>query len=243
MPKTIINDNFISDEYLEYVTPDYRIRHERDLQEISGNLARATSGNAYSWIKKGIIGKKWVTPIDVVLEIGCGVGRNLAQIPQTVGVDICLPYLKTAQNYMANQLLQADAYYLPFRERVFDVVIMTEVIEHITDHHSVLSEVARVLRPKGKFIISTPNRNLSRFARIPGHVHELNYKDIRISLLSEGFEIVERKGSTIPYVPASNPFVWLDSNRFFFPLWKALNWSLSPFTPLKWDLVILTQLK
>jgi len=229
--------------YFEYVTPNFRIRHERDLQELSGNLANATSGNAYSWIVKGIVVKELVANADHILDVGCGFGRNLAQLPQAIGIDITLPFLKTAHNYVPNHLIQADAYYLPFRDGEFDAVIMTEVIEHIDDQHQVIAEVARVLKRGGMFIISAPNRNISRFARIPGHVHELTYREISQLLVSEGFEILERKGSTIPYVPAGSSIVWLDSNRLFFFTWKLLNRLLSPFINLKWDLVVITRLK
>ena len=160
-----------------------------------------------------------------------------------VGIDIALPFLKTAHNYVPNHLIQADAYYLPFRDGEFDAVIMTEVIEHIDDQHQVIAEVARVLKQGGLFIISAPNRNISRFARIPGHVHELTYREISQLLVSEGFEILERKGSTIPYVPAGSSIVWLDSNRLFFFTWKLLNRLLSPFINLKWDLVVIARLK
>jgi SAM-dependent methyltransferase len=47
---------------------------------------------------------------------------------------------------------------LPFRNEAFDLVMMLEVIEHVADVPRVLSEVARVLKPDGRAIISTPNR-------------------------------------------------------------------------------------
>jgi len=49
-------------------------------------------------------------------------------------------------------------YDLPFRGGTFDLVMMLEVIEHLADIPHALSEVARVLKPGGVAILSTPNR-------------------------------------------------------------------------------------
>ena len=46
---------------------------------------------------------------------------------------------------------------LPYPNEYFDLVTCTEVIEHLEDHRSVLREIARVLRPGGVFVVSTPN--------------------------------------------------------------------------------------
>jgi SAM-dependent methyltransferase len=53
-------------------------------------------------------------------------------------------------------------YNLPFRDASFDLVLMLEVIEHLADIPHALHEIARVLKPDGAAILSTPNRlNLS----------------------------------------------------------------------------------
>lgn len=225
-----------------WVTSDFRLRNERDLQELSGSLRKATSCNAYSWIKKGLIVSQLAGHEGEVLDIGCGWGRNLVHFPHAIGIDIESVFLKTAHNYVPNKLVQADVRHLPFPNASFDVVIMTEVIEHLSDIHSAITEIARVLRPGGKCIISTPNKAISRFARIPGHVHEFTYGEICSLLDSQGFEVLARRGCTIPYIPENNPVVWLDSNPFFFLAWKLLNRLLSPFISLKWDLIVLAQL-
>jgi SAM-dependent methyltransferase len=48
--------------------------------------------------------------------------------------------------------------HLPFRAEVFDLVMMLEVIEHIPNIPRALSEIARVLKPGGIAIVTTPNR-------------------------------------------------------------------------------------
>lgn len=45
----------------------------------------------------------------------------------------------------------------PYADQAFDRVIAVEVTEHILDHESFFSEINRILKPGGKFYISTPN--------------------------------------------------------------------------------------
>ena len=47
---------------------------------------------------------------------------------------------------------------LPFRSGTFDLVMMLEVVEHLADIPHILREIARVMKPGGVAILSTPNR-------------------------------------------------------------------------------------
>ena len=46
---------------------------------------------------------------------------------------------------------------LPYPDESFDLVLLTEVIEHLENHSTAIGEIARVLRPGGRFILTTPN--------------------------------------------------------------------------------------
>ena len=46
---------------------------------------------------------------------------------------------------------------LPYEDNTFDVVVMTEVLEHLGTHHSVVHEAGRVLKPGGHYVFTTPN--------------------------------------------------------------------------------------
>ena len=46
---------------------------------------------------------------------------------------------------------------LPYESGSYDVVLLSEVIEHLPAHQPIISEVGRVLVPRGVFVMSTPN--------------------------------------------------------------------------------------
>jgi SAM-dependent methyltransferase len=46
---------------------------------------------------------------------------------------------------------------LPYPDASFDLVLLTEVIEHLENHRAAICELARVLRPGGRLVLTTPN--------------------------------------------------------------------------------------
>ncbi len=69
-----------------------------------------------------------------------------------------------------NQVLFDDMTRSRLQTRSFDVVVAVEVLEHVDDDAAFLREVARVLRPGGTFIMSTPNGDASP------HPHNADHK-------------------------------------------------------------------
>jgi SAM-dependent methyltransferase len=53
--------------------------------------------------------------------------------------------------------LNSDDVHFPFSDRSFDLVVCTEVIEHLLWPQHAISEALRVLRPGGKLVVSVPN--------------------------------------------------------------------------------------
>ncbi len=74
----------------------------------------------------------------------------------------------------------------------FDFVVSFQVIEHIEDDHAFVAEIHRVLKPGGKFIVTTPNIKMS-LTRNPWHVREYTISELD-NLLREKFSDVEKLG-------------------------------------------------
>jgi 2-polyprenyl-3-methyl-5-hydroxy-6-metoxy-1,4-benzoquinol methylase len=107
-----------------------------------------------------------------VLEIGVGHGTDLLQFgkagAECYGVDITKAHLELAQkNFELNgipvHLRETDGIDLGYPDRTFDVVYSFGVIHHIPEADQVLKEVARVLKPGGKVMLSVYNRNSAHY--------------------------------------------------------------------------------
>jgi SAM-dependent methyltransferase len=92
-------------------------------------------------------------------------------------------------------LVGADAARLPFADAAFDVVISSDVIEHIPEVEQHVAEVARVLAPGGRYLLKTPNRVAAEvFYRLRGlhdayfwHPSMLSPRELRDTFGRYGF--------------------------------------------------------
>jgi ubiquinone/menaquinone biosynthesis C-methylase UbiE len=103
-------------------------------------------------------------PGDRVLEIGCGAGNILAQIPSArrVGIDLAESLLAKAARRLVKRgtLVQGDAEHLPFRDRAWERVYCSEVLEHIPSPGTALAEMHRIVAGGGVAVVSVPNERL-----------------------------------------------------------------------------------
>lgn len=130
-----------------------------------------------------------------VLEIGFGAGYGANYLSRSalsyVGIDSWKEEVLYCQSkYGKNNMIfiQGDGVNLPSKNNSFDVVISLQVIEHIGPNRvfDYLSEIKRVLKDKGIFILSTPNRELRLlpFQKPwnPYHKKEYNYTQLHKTL-------------------------------------------------------------
>jgi 2-polyprenyl-3-methyl-5-hydroxy-6-metoxy-1,4-benzoquinol methylase len=105
-----------------------------------------------------------------VLDIGCGDGSFTAALAEAgvtaVGVEVAIAAHEraTTQHPSLDFRLATIGGPLPFEDSSFDVVWATEVIEHVADTARWLSEVRRVLAPRGRLLITTPSHGRIRVA-------------------------------------------------------------------------------
>ncbi len=107
----------------------------------------------------------WVRAGDRVLDLACGAGRHSAALAsrgaRVTGFDLSLPLLRAAQRRARAALVRGDMRALGFRDRAFDLVsnLFTSFgyFERDDDHQMVLAEVARILRPGGRFVLDFLN--------------------------------------------------------------------------------------
>lgn len=140
--------------------------------------------------------------IPFVLDAGCGSSMILRSHPNIVGLDISLPKLLYMRKYSI-PLLQGSIYTLPFKSQVFDGVICSEVVEHISNRDNWLQELKRVIKPKGYLILGTPDYGriwwpiIEQFYKLflprgyaDEHISQYNFTELKELLIKENFEIL-----------------------------------------------------
>ena len=98
---------------------------------------------------------------DSILDIGCGTGANLRmvrdiEIGTITGIDASPLAIKHCRDKAFKETLVGDICALPYSDMSFDIVLATDVIEHVADDLAAVSEIFRVLRPGGKAIFTVP---------------------------------------------------------------------------------------
>lgn len=166
------------------------------------------------------------------LDLGCGEGRHCIgacnqQLPMTViGVDLGFQDLIKAQekwretNDFHQQIglpelepshwLNANGSQLPFADNSIDVIICSEVLEHIHDYLSVLKEIRRILKPNGRLAISIPRRwpewicwqLAEEYAQVEGgHVRIFNHITLVREIRELGFDHYRSHGAHALHAP------------------------------------------
>lgn len=134
-----------------------------------------------------------------VLDLGAGAGlvtqmnfRGLAA--HVTGIDL-------DERVLANPFLDeahlGTAEKLPFESGSFDVVFSDNVLEHLPDPVTVFGEVARVLRPGGRFLAKTPNKwhYMPLIARLTPHGFHRFYNKLRGRAGEDTFKTLYRANS------------------------------------------------
>ncbi len=169
----------------------------------------------------------------VTLDIGCNSGilhKELSKFDDNIyGLD------RKLENYK-NRVVKGDAVSLPFRKKTFDTIVAGELIEHLEDPKKFIEECDSALKPKGRLILSTPNRDSwwNRILKTYHNIHHksvMNEKEIRDLLKKTNF-----KTEKIAYMPFDKDGLQPGVIHFIF-----IRKLISYFIPrkLKEDMVIL----
>ena len=173
----------------------------------------------------------FIPAASAVLDLGCGGGVYSAAAARKggkyiVALDYSPVCVKAARINMLQigsleiQAIVGNAVELPFRSEAFDLVLCIDLIEHVQKDDVLISEIGRVLKPKGRLLIATQNssslnylleglvqrwvlRNRKWMGWDPTHVRFYTYKSLRHLLNSQGFEIIMIGGTYfVPYMLA-----------------------------------------
>ncbi|MEO6950190.1 MAG: class I SAM-dependent methyltransferase [Polyangia bacterium] len=137
-----------------------------------------------------------------LLDIGCGSGALLRVAEkfgwEPYGIDVSASCVAALRPWLGERLHEGPlTTTTPFERRTFDVVVLSEVVEHLTDPAALLMEARSLLRSGGALWVTTPNRDglsgrlLGEDWRVVGDEH-LNYytaRTLRLLLERTGYSI------------------------------------------------------
>ncbi len=129
----------------------------------------------------------------IILDIGTGYGvyrsHLLSKSACYIGIDVDESGLKRAQeDDRGADLVLMSAEHLAFKDDLFDIVLLIEVLEHVKDDRKALEEIHRVLKPGGLAILTAPNK------LFPFETHGISIGPRIIGTRGLGFPL-------LPYLP------------------------------------------
>lgn len=143
--------------------------------------------------------------LETILDIGTADGLMLSNLRQRlgekitlIGLDYSLRLLQATPISGVNKM-QSDALYLPFAVNEIDAIIATAIIEHVSDPTQMITNCARVLKPDGLLILTTPDPTMDKIAstigllKDSGHQETFNLKKLSSLCQQNGFDILEAR--------------------------------------------------
>ncbi len=157
-------------------------------------------------LEQSIIAAVRPTRGENVLDVGCGSGWFLGALAHSgverlYGVDISRrQYLKGKKKGRAQGIfVEGDAYDLPFGCESMNVVLMTEILEHLEEPLRAVNEAARVLKKGGRLLVTVPWREKIRYTLcihcnrktpVNAHLHSFGPRLLEESLSGAGLQVV-----------------------------------------------------
>ena len=188
----------------------------------------------YQFIQK-IISKK-----SRVLEIGSGHGFFL-EIMKTNGFDIIGYDISKEKRKYSKKITNVPVYDININSEIslgnkFDIVVLFHTLEHIADPITLLKNIKKLLKPKGKILIEVPNSDdfhlkLNKFYKEfyweRAHIHYFNPKILKNVIHKSGFKNIRVVG--VQRYGIENFFHWKLKNK---PQMENPSYSLP--TELNW---------
>ena len=174
-----------------------------------------------------------------LLDAGCGTGelsgnlvnRGFNVIALDLGFEsIHRAHAKYSKENINIPFVQGDVYRLPYKDGCFDAVVISEILEHLEKPQDALREAARILRPGGHIIVSTPYRESLRFTLcihcnkktpITAHLHSFDEKILKTMLNQAGFSVEMMKKYASKYLE----YLGFPGFTFFAPygVWRFID--------------------
>lgn len=128
-----------------------------------------------------------------VLDAGCGTGRNMLEFSSlgaVEGVDASSEAIEFCRRRGLDGVREGQIEQLPFADGSFDLILATDVLEHLRDDHAALIELRRVAAPGGRLLATVPAYRWlwSQHDTVHHHFRRYTWRVLRGRLLAAGWE-------------------------------------------------------
>lgn len=157
----------------------------------------------------------------LILDVYCRTGDSIKFLTRNgntvtiIGSELSEKLLKQAKKkYPKNPFVQASPQTLSFKDSSFDLVLSLESIEHVSDPLIFLSEIKRVLKSKGKLVLSHPPAIIDPIIQVVGalglHHSEGPHKFLPSKIVKRmidevGLKLMKHKGTVL--IPVGPKFL------------------------------------
>jgi len=187
------------------------IRAARIVEERTQNTRRFFNTIADSWgrLKQQIIGDfdlnqvifKDISNYDVAVDLGCGTGDLLesmkAHAKSVIGVDSAPGMLEAARKRYHNgnsdiDIRLGEIEHLPLSDNEVDLAVISLVLQYLDKPEDAITEVSRVIRPKGMFIIADFEKHTNQAFREKYGARWLgfDFREVTAWLADKNFETI-----------------------------------------------------
>lgn len=141
------------------------------------HVVSTVDGKSNPWIEESVwkesedstasLLKKYSKDGQRILDVGIGLGRLLSRFPnlERYGMDITFSYLVHSQTKGINVCF-AKIEDMPYKEQYFDLIVCTDVLEHVFDLNLAVAKILSVLKKGGVIIVRVPNQeDLSQYLK------------------------------------------------------------------------------
>ncbi len=178
------------------------------------------AGFTFGGSAKGILMARWIGTGHRVLDLGCRDGTLAAYYAPgntVVGVDVDREALAACERGLGIETRWHDVTEgLPFQDGAFDVVVASELLEHLSFPEELVADAARVLRPGGLFVGSVPNafRLKSRLLFLIGREPDPDPTHLRRFSVTGLRSLLRTRFGALQITPTFGRLAWLHGPWF-----------------------------
>jgi glycosyltransferase involved in cell wall biosynthesis len=191
--------------YLKTLVRYWRIRNSIESADYDFRAFHSRHAVQRYWQRKRYaIVTEFVEDYETGVDVGCGSSVILDSLPGVVGADLSEKKLRFVSSHLRNPLVRCDVRRLPFKTASLDLLICSQVIEHVPYDVGIFAEFRRALRPGGTLVLGTPD-----YDRLAWRVTEWFYR--RLAPGAYGDEHIARYTlASLTRLLAEHDFEFLD---------------------------------